>query len=39
MIPDLRIRTGPHLQALFLTENARTAQGPVTYARAFAELA
>lgn len=29
---------GPYLQALFLTEKGRTAQGPVTYAPAFAEL-
>ncbi|NIX76111.1 GNAT family N-acetyltransferase [Microvirga terricola] len=29
---------GPYLQALPLSENGRTASGPVVYARAFAEL-
>ncbi|MGO4573155.1 GNAT family N-acetyltransferase [Microvirga sp. 2TAF3] len=29
---------GPYLQTLFLSEKGREARGPVTYARAFAEL-
>lgn len=29
---------GPYLQVLFLTDRGRAAQGPVAYARAFAEL-